>query len=265
METTLSPVAEPRLQFERDGFCFAPPLIPQDLIDRVIPRMDAVIAGEYETGIPPHALHFSEADGPEKLRKVDQPHLCDRTILEFISHPALGEWAARLVGAERIQAWAIQLLVKPPGGGRGGVVGWHQDKHYWPYWEGEVFTAWVAVSEVTPEMGPMRFVRGSHEWGFLPGGDFFGAADAEQLAGMAVPAGARWEEVPALLAPGAASFHHKLTLHASGPNLSDRPRRSFAIHLRTEKSTPVPSADYNCYYIENLEDPVMAPVLYGGR
>ena len=263
MRTTTPDIENSRLQFERDGFCLAPPLIPTDLVERAIPRMDAVIAGEYETGVPPHAVHFSPSDGPDKLKKVDQPNLCDRTLLEFVSHPALGEWVAQLMGAEWIQAWAIQLLVKPPGGGKGGVVGWHQDKHYWPYWEGEVFTAWVAVSEVTAEMGPMRFIRGSHQWGFLEGGDFFGSDCADQLERMKAPAGEKWEEVPALLEPGAASLHHKLTLHASGPNLSDRPRRSFAIHLRTEKSKPVRGSDYDNYYIDDLDDPVKAPVLFG--
>jgi len=143
------------------------------------------------------------------------------------------------------------------------VVGWHQDKHYWPYWEGEVFTAWVAVSDVRADCGPMRFVRGSNHWGYLEGGDFFGSDDERQRSKIPVPDGAEWVEVPAILPPGAVSFHHRLTLHASGPNTSDRPRRSFAIHLRTEKSKPIfgmqEAADY---YISHLDDPVMAPVLY---
>ena len=37
---------------------------------------------------------------------------------------------------------------------------------------------------------------------------------------------------------GGASFHDALTFHASGVNTSGQPRLSFAIHLRTDKSTP---------------------------
>jgi ectoine hydroxylase-related dioxygenase (phytanoyl-CoA dioxygenase family) len=137
-------------------------------------------------------------------------------------------------------------------------VGWHQDKHYWRYWEGEVFTVWIAVSNVTEQSGAMRFVRGSSRWGYLEGSNFFQHDIASGRRALRVPDGAAWEEVPAVLPPGAFSIHHALTLHASGPNLEDTPRRSFAVHMRTEKSRPV--ADD--YYVRHLDDPLIAPVLY---
>ena len=261
MTTTISAME----QYQRDGFFLAPPVIPQELIERVIPRMDAVIAGEYETGRGPHARHFPDDAPPEKLRKIDQPHLCDRTIREVIAHPELGRWAAEITGARRIQAWAVQLLVKPPGGTKAGTVGIHQDRQYWSYWNDpqHVFTAWLAISDVRIESGPMIFARGSHRWGFLNQGDFFGEDVDAQRAEIAIPEGAVWEEVPAILPPGAVSFHHALTFHGSRPNMSDTPRRSFAVHLRTEGAHPVtPSGSDPDYYITRLNDEYEAPVLY---
>lgn len=247
-------------RYEADGFVLAPPIIPAALVNAVVPRMDAVVAGTYETGNPPHALHFGPDDPPEKLKKIDDAHLCDRTIYAVVTHPALGRWAAAVTGASRIQVWATQLLVKPPsaqGAALGGTVGWHQDKQYWPFWEGEAFTAWVAISNVRAASGAMRFVRGSHRWGLLDQGDFFGDPEA-QRAGIAAPEGQPWEEVIAELAPGAVSFHHRLTFHASGPNCETTPRRSFAIHMRTEKSRPIAEN----YYTTRLDDPVYRPVIY---
>jgi len=253
-----------RTDYREQGFCITPTIIPEDLIRRVIPRMEAVASGEYETGIPPFAIHFNPEDGPGKLKKIDQPNLSDSTIAELIAYPALGEWAARLLSAEWVQAWAVQLLIKPPGCGEKGLVGWHQDKHYWPYWEGEVFTAWIALSEVTEDSGPVRYVAGSNKWGYLEGGDFFGSDDESQREKIRLPEGAEWREVPAVMGPGQVVFHDRHTFHGSGPNRSEKPRLSFAIHLRTEKSKPLFGvSDRTSYYITDLEDRRKAPVLYG--
>lgn len=254
-----------RDRYRRDGYFFSPPIIPADLIERVTARMDAVMAGEYETGEPPRRS-WNPGDDPKRIRKIDQAHLSDRTIYELASHPAIGHWAAALLGAKRVQLWASQMLYKPPvslAGSDGGVtgnVGWHQDKQYWRYMDGELFTAWVAVSDVTGASGPMRFLRGSHRWGLLDSGDFFGHDHEAQRKDIPVPEGESWEEVEAVLRPGAVSFHDRHTYHASGPNVSDGPRRSFAFHLRTENARPVEGR--TDYYVQHLDDPAYCPVLY---
>lgn len=249
--------------FARDGFVLAPKALPADLVERVIPRMDAVLAGEFETGVPPHDYHDRSHLGADFIRKVDNAHLSDRTVYEVVSHPAIGKLAAEITGANWIQVWATQLLVKPPatsGAISPNNVGWHQDKQYWPYWEGEVFTAWVAISDVTADAGPMHFARGSHTWGFLNAGDFFGQDLETQRAEIAAKHGAVWEEVPAVLPPGGVSFHDKHTFHASGPNRESWPRRSFALHMRTEKSRPIEEF----YYTQHLDDRMFCPVIYEG-
>lgn len=249
-------------RYRRDGFFFSPPIIPTDLIERVTARMDAVMDGVYETGEPPRRS-WNPGDDPKRIRKIDQAHLSDRTIYELASHPAIGHWAAALLGAKRVQLWASQMLYKPPVGSDGGVtgnVGWHQDKQYWRYMEGELFTAWVAVSDVTGASGPMRFLRGSHRWGLLGSGDFFGHDHEAQQKDIPVPEGESWEEVEAVLPPGAVSFHDRHTYHASGPNVSDAPRRSFAFHLRTENARSVEGR--TDYYVQHLNDPMYCPVLY---
>lgn len=249
-----------RTQFHRDGYCFTPPIIPAELIERVILHMDAVIAGEYETGTPPHGRGWHPGDDPQRIRKIDQSHLADRTIFELVTYPEIGRWAAALFEAQRVQLWATQLLYKPPGGQVTGNVGWHQDKQYWPYWEGEVFTAWIAVSDVTGDAGPMRFVRGSHRWGLIEGGNFFDHDHQTQRKAIRTPAGETWEETAAILPAGAVSFHQCYTYHASGPNTSSGPRQSFALHLRTENARPVDGSD--AYYVSHLDDPSVCPVIY---
>jgi ectoine hydroxylase-related dioxygenase (phytanoyl-CoA dioxygenase family) len=251
-----------------EGYLLGPSVIPPDLIARVVPRMEALVRGEYETGVPPHSRAFDDDDPLTKLRKIDQPHLCDATIHELVSHPALGELAAQVTGARMVQVWAVQQLIKPAEGHQDGLgnVGWHQDWQYWrTWWEpgSEVFTAWVAVTDVGLEMGPMHFVRGSHRWGFENEGEFYEQDLKAQQQAIHAHFGHHWVETPAILPAGAASFHHNMTYHGSGPNISLRPRLSFAIHMRTENSVPL--AGSTEYYPSRLGDNHESPIVYDSR
>src|SRR5262249_10940257 len=171
-ETTMQAesLASPHAQYELDGFFLSPqPVIPRAPVRRATKGMDALRSGEYETGVPPQPSYWNPGDDPGKLCKIEMPQVANRAIMELISHPALGALAAEVTGARWVQVWWVQLLVKPPGGPEGGStnIGWHQDRHYWQIWEegSELFTAWVALSDVTPAAGPLRFVRGAHPWG----------------------------------------------------------------------------------------------------
>lgn len=259
-------VSSARARYEADGFYIhAAPVIPADLIQRAIAGMDAVRAGVYETGVPPQPSYWNPGDDPRKLCKIEMPQVANRAIFELASHPAIGELAAAIAGAEWVQVWWVQLLVKPPTGPNGEAktnVGWHQDRHYWQVWEegSELFTAWVALSDVTEQAGPMRFVRGSHRWGYRGGSDFYGQDHEAQRRDIPVPEGAAWEEVAAILPPGGVSFHHNLTFHASGPNRSAHPRRSFALHMRTQNSCPVGDARKGLTTF--IDEPAYCPIIY---
>jgi hypothetical protein len=257
----------PAERYAADGFTIHPePILPPEIVARAVAGMDAVRAGEYDTGVPPQPSPWKPGDDPRKLCKIEMPQVASRAIMELIRYPALGELAAAVTGASWVQVWWVQLLYKPPADPAMPTnIGWHQDRHYWQVWEegSELFTAWVALSDVTPESGPMRFVRGSHRWGCLGGSDFYGQDHAAQRAALPVPEGAAWEEVAAILPPGGVSFHHNLTLHASGPNHSGAPRRSFALHMRTGRSRPVD--DLRRGLTAFIDDPAYCPVIFGGR
>jgi ectoine hydroxylase-related dioxygenase (phytanoyl-CoA dioxygenase family) len=228
--------------------------------------MDAIRRGEYDTGQPPAGGTWKPGDDEAKLCKIEQPQMASRAVFDLVSHPAIGEIAAAITGASMVQVWWVQLLHKPSIGieaGAAPVIGWHQDRSYWGNWEegSELFTAWVALTDVEADCGPMQFLRGSHRWGLDSAGDFYAADLEKQKEAIRVPEGERWDEVSALMAAGGMSFHHHLTFHGSGPNLSGRPRRSFAVHLRTQNSRPV--GDKRQALTAYIDDPQVCPVIYG--
>lgn len=249
----------------RDGFHLEPrPVLSAACVAAAAAGMDSIRHGIYDTGEEPEPSPWQPGDDPARLCKIEMPQKASAGIRALVSDTGLGAHMAAVTGAEAVQVWWTQLLYKPSASAAGApVIGWHQDRFFWRTWaEGShLFTAWVALSDVDAESGPMIFVRGSHYWGFTGEGTFQ-ADDFEATREMiTLPAGRQWEEVPALLPPGGVSTHHNLTFHGSGPNRSGRPRRSLAIHMRTEKSRPVsPAREGLTRFIDNLD---YCPVIYG--
>lgn len=265
--------------YERDGFLLHPEtLISRQLLARATEGFEAILNGEFETGeAPAGATDYSadaqtekrtvadilrhQRENPGFLTKVEQPQLANSALQEIIASPELGKLAAQITGAEKVQVWWVQLLDKPSlqADTQATNIGWHQDKQYWESWseDSEIFTAWLALSDVTQGAGPMCFVPGSHRWGLLEGGNFFSGDQDAVRENIEVPEGEEWREFPVVLSPGGASFHHRLTFHGSHRNTSGRPRRSLAIHLRTEKSEPQPDSWVTQYLHRNEICPVI--------
>ena len=249
--------AAARRQYEEDGFYLLPqPILSAEILEAASLGIERLVQGEYNTGTAP----TSQANpDPQALLKLNDAHRADNDVRALVTHPEIGRLAAALTG---VQVWASQLLIKPIGEKALGKVGWHQDRQYWQYWEegSQLFTAWVAIGDVDVDCGPMQFVRHSHNWGFLGQGDFFSQKEVRHQ--IEVPQGQNWDVTPALLPAGGVSFHHCLIYHGSEANVSNHPRRSLAIHLRTERARP--RADAEGFYIEHLDDPVQCPVIFEG-
>lgn len=248
--------------YDENGFALIrEPVIPLALVERAIAAQELLRSGGNDTG-QDHAGAYGDPQRTDALIKIEQPQLASQAIREVVAHAGLGKWALEITGADWVQPWWVQLLVKPSGDKLASNVGWHQDRYYWSDWEegSELFTAWVALTDVTDDAGPMVFLKGSHKWGFLNQGDFFGQNLDELKSGITLPAGATWDEVAGTLPTGGISFHHSLTFHGSSANISGLPRRSFAIHMRTNRSRPVD--DRRSGLTTYIDDPVICPVFH---
>ena len=260
---TSSPSEAIQTAYERDGFYIhAESVLPPQALALAAEGLEAVRAGTSDTGETPDSGWSHKAD-PLALTKIEQPQLASNALRAALASKRLGEVAAAATGAQTVQVWWVQGLVKPGAQGlpAATTVGWHQDKTYWSDWEedSELFTAWLALSDVTPDAGPMVFVPGSHQWGLLKGGDFFAQDQQSLRAGIAIPEGEEWREVLDVLPPGGVSLHHRLLFHGSHPNVLPRPRRSLAIHLRTENSRPRSGSWVERY----LDRPEICPTIFG--
>jgi ectoine hydroxylase-related dioxygenase (phytanoyl-CoA dioxygenase family) len=136
--------------------------------------------------------------------------------------------ASQLLSSKPVRFWHDQLFYKPAK--QGGVVAWHQDYSYWTRTKPIAhLTCWCSLDDSTVENGCVQYVPGSHRWGLLDkpalAGDLLGIKDFLTEAQLK-----EFNPVPVEVKAGEAIFHHPLTLHGSGENKSDRPRRAFVIN-----------------------------------
>lgn len=222
--------------FETEGYWIAPKLLDEARLEALREGMMRVYEGDYETGREPWQGYWKPGGNAASLRKTDNSHWSDLTLKGLATDPVIGEIAAKLMRSDSIRLWHDQLLYKP-GEGEAKMsanVGWHQDYFYWQAAQAPtLLTAWVAFDDVDEANGCMRVIPKSHTWGLIEGNDFFAQDLAEQQASMKAPDGSAAEPVPLIMKAGQVSFHHALTLHGSGPNSTDKPRRSLAVHLMT--------------------------------
>ncbi len=148
---------------------------------------------------------------------------------DVLWNPAFVMAASQLLGGP-VRFWHDQLFYKPAK--KGGVVAWHQDYSYWTRTKPIAhLTCWCALDDATKENGCLQYIPGSHQWGLLPkpviAGELEGIKDflnEEQKKAFEHP-----DFAP--VKAGEAIFHHPLTLHGSGENRSNSPRRAFVINV----------------------------------
>jgi len=260
--------AEVLTEYRERGYWVSPRLFSAEQIAEMREAQERMWAGEHDSEIlPQYGAHEVEPGSPDVRQQCNAFWLSD-VIRKVTTSPLLGAIGARFMGVDTVRLWHDQAVYKPGIGPDGkdetaGNIGWHQDYNYWGAWEedSELFTAWVALSDVSPEAGPMNFVAGSHRWGLSTESDFYSQEYASLRETIRSAHGQEWREVPAILPPGSASFHQKLTFHGSGPNLSSQPRRSFAVHMRTENSRP--KGDLRQGLTAFIDDPAFCPIVFG--
>lgn len=143
-----------------------------------------------------------------------------------------------------VMLYSVEFLIKEPR--TKAVVTMHQDLTYWGLGEIDgLTTAWLALSPSNRTSGCMDVVKGSHKNPILPHQDTF---DTDNLLsrGQEIRVDvAEKDKVALTLAPGEISLHHGLTIHGSGPNMSDDRRVGVVIrYLRPDVAKTGGERDY---------------------
>jgi hypothetical protein len=225
--------------FADNGWVFLPGLVDPGLckamLERGTPEIDRADtpAGQWSMPTDDLLAKMSEmaAGGSDSVMEIGQwvewrgaiRALHDPAFTHVGLDPVMGHNAQALLGRKhQVQVYHDMFVCKRPDG-VSTPTGWHQDFGHYPF-DRNSLTFWIALDEITPDMGPVRFLSGSHKMGM------FGRVDPLNRVDLIdeYPELDALEKSPAFhMQPGDCTVHNAMTIHGAGANLRSEPRWSY--------------------------------------
>jgi ectoine hydroxylase-related dioxygenase (phytanoyl-CoA dioxygenase family) len=226
--------------YQREGYLVLPDLTTPAEVERLQAIYDRLFASKAGRAQGDH-LDLVTTDEDEQTPVLPQilnpskyaPELAD-TLLR-----ANAEAVARQVLGPQARFSAEHAILKPPH--TPAATPWHQDEAYNdPMWEYNYLNIWIPLQAATLANGCMHFVPRSHQQEVLPHQPI---GNNERVIGLEVvdPARVTQGSVTCPIPAGSATLHHGRTLHYTGPNQSDQPRRAYILMFNTplvRRTTP---------------------------
>lgn len=160
----------------------------------------------------------------------------------------MGDNVRRLLSRHRPLRVFHDIFACKLGHSASAATHYHQDATHLPL-DRNSLTVWIALDEIKPDQGLVRFYSQSHRHGLLgrSGIDSLGDLREEypDLAELAV-------SPEYTMKAGDCTVHHGLTVHGSGPNTTADPRWSFLVTYFPADAlyTGVPSHDSDGFGLE---------------
>jgi hypothetical protein len=220
--------------FKRDGWVSLPGLVSEELAGVLLGRLKALSSLDYDelTSDDPAADEVVARVGSEGVGKLFfMSRLKDEQVWDIVTSRALGEASARLSGTRPMRLFTDGVICKLPqwtekkglkAGLTSGGTPWHQDFSPVPWDRAGGIQFWLALCEITPEMGSMQHLSGSHREPPLGCQHY----TSDQTLKDAYPE--LWDKYELSAAhhfkPGDVLAHNPLTVHYAQPNQTDRLR-----------------------------------------
>jgi ectoine hydroxylase-related dioxygenase (phytanoyl-CoA dioxygenase family) len=206
--------------FRRDGFVF-----PLECISAQQAAAYLNILEDYE------AETGEDVSKRIRVRAV----LAYKWLLDLARHPQIAGALQDVIGPNVILLFS-GVWSKSPGGSK--FVSWHQDSAYNPFDRNDGATAWIALTDSTPEKGNIKMIPGSHNQPVVTHEETY---DPDNLLsrGQTVPGVDPAQAVDMPLRAGQFSIHHENVVHGSGPNLSDERRLGISFACVSAEAKPL--------------------------
>ncbi|HET7710385.1 MAG TPA: phytanoyl-CoA dioxygenase family protein [Thermoanaerobaculia bacterium] len=219
--------------FRREGHVLLPHVASREEVARWKPVVERTVENVTGRSDPQGRID----DYSRLFTQVTNIWRIDPDAREIVFNRRFASIAAQLLGVPHVRLYHDQALFKPSGGAR---TPWHQDRYYWPLDTDLTVTMWLPLTDVTEEMGPMRFACGSHRARNL--GDLV-ISEKTDVALEALIAARGWAQCSSPVRAGDASFHYGGTIHSAGANRSDSVRAVLTIIYFADGTKVAPPAN----------------------
>lgn len=218
---------EAQVAFYREhGFLAVDALAAPEEVGRLVAIYDDLFARRVGREQGDHFDLAGADDDPDapSLPQILGPHRWAPELVQGALFQNAWTAAKQILGEDAVFT-GDHAILKPP---RMGVATpWHQDEAYWdPALEYHALSVWIPLQAVDDRNGCMCFVPGSHRLEVQP---HHSIGHDPRVHGLEIDGGDMRGAVSCPLTAGGATFHDSRTLHYTGPNLSDAPRRAYIL------------------------------------
>jgi len=247
--------AEQWQEFRERGYVNLGRVIPDELLERMERRIDAIMMGEVNHGnrlmmqLDPGGAYGDAVQSVQSAgfkgatrayRKIGEAGFgleCDEVFREAMLLPVFKEACTEMYGGHvDIGIYRSMVFNKPAQAGTD--LPWHQDGgEWWGLDRDALIFVWTALDDATKAKGCVKVVPGTHKLGLL-------SKRGHTLSQESIEAHQVEERATSVeVARGESVLMHNFLIHSSGTNATDAPRRAFSVNYadgRTRLIHPKP-------------------------
>jgi ectoine hydroxylase-related dioxygenase (phytanoyl-CoA dioxygenase family) len=203
--------------YRNNGFVHLPNLCSLDEIDYYGTHIRKVVKDrkKYES--------LNEPKSDEYFMQILNLRFDCIKVREYALSERFGRIAVELMGVDSVRIFHDQILFKKP---RSQSTPFHQDLVYWPLDTKNAMGMWMALCEVTIDMGPIKFAKGSHKNGLLSHHAISDQSE-EYFDGIIDENGYEIVSIP--MRAGDATFHNGFLIHGAAENKTDTIREAMIV------------------------------------
>jgi len=213
--------------YRRDGLIVSPLRLPASRIESMRTSLEKLLRNNAEIApeslVCPHIAYGPTHDAATAAQ-----------WFEYATDPVILDLVEQLIGPDII-LWGSQVFCKPARTGK--EIPWHQDGRYWPIRPLATCSVWIAIDEVGPDNGCMRYIPGSHAGREVMRHRTSERPDIvlnEEVEPSLFDSSSARDDV---LESGQFSLHDVFLIHGSNANRSNKRRAGYVIRYMPASST----------------------------